>query len=416
MTTYDDDVDTWTLAAVRAGPISFDDLVCHLPGVYPTDVRSALERLHRRSAITDAQLDRAGRRQARPALSPPSTTLPVPHPLDFDWRFTPDAVDALVSACHRGAGATTHIVCVGAPSLHERFLASGGASMLLDANLEMVEALAAAGPGAICVRVGCDPLPGVVADAVMIDPPWYPEHVDLFLWAASRLCVDDGVVLLSFPPAGTRPGVADERERALRFAATVGLSLLDIRRGELAYRSPPFERIALAAAGLEDLPDDWRRGDLLVFGAATGRAPSVSPPTPVLDDIAWRAVPAAPTRIKVRRPERRASSEPVRPRLVTIVDGDVLPTVSRRDTRRAQVSVWTACNRVFACEDTWALAAIADARARGDDAVAAVTDAVGRRLVEHEEKEVREAVEQLDEVMRLEKRDLEECGWVARPS
>lgn len=412
---YDDDVDTWTLAAVRAGPTSFDDLICHLPGVYPTDVCAALARLHAGSAITGVELDRAQRRQPRPTFASPPSTLPVPHPLDFDWRFTPAALAALVAACDRGVGKDACIVCIGAPSLHEWLVAGRTTSTLLDANDEMVAALSLVGPGAICLRLGCDPLPEVVADAVVIDPPWYPEHVDLFLWAASQLCADAGVVLLSFPPAGTRPGVAEEREQALSYAATVGLSLVDIRRGELAYRSPPFERVALAATGLVDLPEDWRRGDLLVFRAAGGRPTNLAPPASVADDTEWVSVPASPTRIKVRHTrERRPCSAQVQPRLGSIVAGDVLPTVSRRDPRRARAAVWTACNRVFSCGDTAVFAAIADARMRGGNAIDAVAETIGRELAGGEEARVRDTVGQLDELVRLETADLEEFGWVAR--
>jgi hypothetical protein len=386
---------------VRAGPTSFDDLICHLPGVYPTEVRAALGRLHVGSTITDAQLERALRRQPKPALLPLPPTLPVPHPLDFDWRFAPDGVDALVSAGERCAGVNAHVVCVGAPSLHERLVTAGRQSTLLDANEEMVAALSHLGPRSIRTRLGYDPLPAVVGEAVVIDPPWYPEHVELFLWAAS------------FPPAGTRAGVAEERERALSFAATVGLSLVEIRRGELAYRSPPFERIALEAAGLVELPDDWRRGDLLLLSTDGGRPSMVAPPSPVADDVGWLPLAAAPTRIKVRRSRGcRAASAPVRPRLGRIVDGDVLPSVSRRDPRRSRAVVWTACNRVYSCDDPSVLSAIADARARGGDAVAAVAETIGRRLSGAEEREVHEAVEQLDELVRLETDDLQGCGWL----
>jgi hypothetical protein len=37
------------------------------------------------------------------------------------------------------------------------------------------------------------------------------------------------------------------------------------------------------------------------------------------------------------------------PRLTRLVEGDVLPSVSRRDPRRVEARVWTSGNRVFGC-------------------------------------------------------------------
>lgn len=411
MTAYDDDVDTWTLAAVRAGPTSFDDLVCHLPGVYPTDARASLDRLLASGRIDEADWERAVHRRARPA--PPSrATLPVPHPLDFDWRFAGEALDALVAACERLAGPDVAVASIGAPSLHERLSLVGRRSTLVDANPDMIAAMAALGAGhAVHARVGCDPLPTLTAPVVVIDPPWYPEHVRLFLWAASRLCADGGAVLLSFPPAGTRPGVAGERTDAIAYAAAVGLAHDDIRRGELAYRSPPFERLALIAAGYADLPEDWRRGDLLVFRAGRPRV-KATPPGAAIDDAEWLVIPAGPTRIKVRTPRtRRPSAMPVASRLMPVVDGDVLPTVSRRDPRRAQVAVWTACNRVYACADVDMLIAVADAIDGGADVVDAVGAKLARGLADDEVDEVRTTEAQFVRLLETERRDLEACSW-----
>ncbi len=411
MTPFDDDLDTWTLAAVRAGPTSFDDLLCHLPGVYPTDAHASLNRLLATSGIDEPEWHRAVRRQRCPPAPPSRSTLPVPHPLDFDWRFAGEAVEALVAACDRLAGPTVDVVCTGAPSLHERLLTDGRRSTLIDANPDVSAAMAALGADhVIHARVGNDALPELAAPVVVIDPPWYPEHVRLFLWAASRLCIEDGCVLLSFPPAGTRPGIAVEREDALAYAAEIGLVLEEVRRSELAYRSPPFERLALIAAGYPDLPEDWRRGDLLVFRASPNR-PTVQQPPPVTDDARWMSLPVAPSRIKVRQSGSRPADAPVAPRLCSIVRGDVLPTVSRREPRRAQASVWTACNRVFACADTVAFAGITDARTTGGDPRDAVADAVGRQLARDETREVQMALEQLEELVTLEAHDLEGCGW-----
>lgn len=412
MTGYDDDVDRWTLAAVRAGPASFDDLVCQLPGVYPIDANRSLDRLRDAGRISDVEWRRVQQRRPQPTPRPSMSTLPVPHPLDFDWRFAHHALDALIDAGDRLVGVGVEVLCIGAPSLHQRLSTAGRRSTLLDANPDVIAAMATRGDNrAIQLRVGRDPLPAMSAPLVVIDPPWYPEHVRLFLWAASRVCADGGVVLLSFPPVGTRPGVADEQEDAIAYAAEVGLKHEDTRQAELAYCSPPFERLALSAAGYADLPEDWRRGDLIVFRAGLARDAAPSP-QPAADDAKWTALPAEPTRIKVRVPDSgRPAAMPVASRLVSIIDGDVLPTVSRRDPRRSEVTVWTACNRVYACSDVEVLRAVAEAIGRDADVVKAAASALGRGLAEDEMHEVYATEAQLVHLLMTESRDLEACGW-----
>jgi hypothetical protein len=50
------------------------------------------------------------------------------------------------------------------------------------------------------------------------------------------------------------------------------------------------------------------------------------------------------------RIHRNAAAQGQDPRLRALIAGDVLPTVSRRDHRRAQVRVWTTGNRIFGCD------------------------------------------------------------------
>jgi hypothetical protein len=408
--TFDEDVDTWVLAAVRAGPTSFDDVVCHLPGVYPTDAVASLERLHRRGAIGPDECNRALSRRPTTNRFRPNTALPLPHPLDFDWRFAPEALDQLLAAC--GPDDDAGLACLGAPSvLHRLLMTDGRAATLLDANPAIIHALHATGSrhSARLCRLATDPLPDLRVATVLIDPPWYPEHFRVFLWAASEMCIDGGRVLVGFPPAGTRPGVASERDEAIDYARTAGLALAEIRRGSLPYASPPFEQASLATAGWPQLPADWRRGDLLVLEARTNRRRLPAPPAPA-EDLEWTEVPVAGTRLKVRNRPRQ-DGQKVSPTLRSIVDGDVLPTVSRRDPRRADAVLWSATNRVFACEDAPMLAEVVRARAAGTATVDVVARAVARDLSPAEEAAVRETEEQLDELVHTEVAELDAYGW-----
>src|SRR5687768_12148534 len=81
-------------------PDCFDELVIRLPGVYPTDALSAVDRLAQREELDPVIVARLRRRSPiAQTSSAPTNQLPVPHPLDFDWRFTGSAVERLTREC-----------------------------------------------------------------------------------------------------------------------------------------------------------------------------------------------------------------------------------------------------------------------------------------------------------------------------
>src|SRR5207302_809600 len=59
---------------------------------------------------------------------------------------------------------------------------------------------------------------------------------------------------------------------------------------------------------------------------------------------AWDEYRFGSVRIRVRRSMLNGFADP---RLVRIVENDVLPTVSRRDGRRDRATIWTSGNRIF---------------------------------------------------------------------
>src|SRR5205085_6500510 len=109
--------------------------------------------------------------------------------------------------------------------------------------------------------------------------------------------------------------------------------------------SPPFERNALRAEGILNVPQEWRRADLV----GLSKSASTQIPRPMLSSIEgdkWTEESLLSVRIRIRE---HSSLEFDDPTLVSFVHGDVLPSPSRRDGRRPLVDVWTSGNRVFAC-------------------------------------------------------------------
>ena len=180
---------------------------------------------------------------------PHAIKLPVPHPLDFDWRFTPDTINDLLRRMD-GLDLTAHGFCfLGAPTLFrasvERCITKP--FYLLDGSQASAHALQGVRGRIFVIDLLTERLPDLRVGVVVTDPPWYEEYIRAFLWAAAQLVELGGSVLLSFPPVGTRPHIEGEWRRTQSFARRLGLTLRE-KSLSLKYVSPPFEQNALCAA------------------------------------------------------------------------------------------------------------------------------------------------------------------------
>jgi hypothetical protein len=417
---YEEDVARWIAAALSQREVAWPDLLRSLPGVYPSEVIAALSRLtsgtllpvasvvqHRAAAvIEDARSARAAR-VVDHHWEAGGVPLPVPHPLDFEWRFSPEAVELLLERCERASATWDTIALVGAPTLMigaaER--KNSRNHVLLDRNRAVVALLLDALPGAqVFVFDACqDPPPGYNAAVTVLDPPWYDAHFRGFLWTAARLTAPGGRVLLSLPALGTRPGIREERAALLQWADQLGLTLIDLEEGPLPYVTPPFERNALRAAGVANCPSDWRRGDLATFELreATGTSREAGRPTPPSEALLWPEVSACGVRVRFKP---LPSSSPVAKDLAlrAIVPGDVLPSVSSRDPRRSLAAIWTSGNRVFRFEHPLLLRAALQASLNAEEAGDGVSRGIGRTIVHPERDQLREASTRLMQVIHLE--------------
>jgi hypothetical protein len=394
---FDRAVDDWVRRAFARGVGSFAELVRALPGVTPTETMRSVRRLG--YALP------AGRKAVAPLPSGHShDDWPVEHPLDFDWRFTSKAARALIGRCPGPLDGP--IVLLGTPTLALEATRQGrtGSVSLFDKNPTLIATARVS--SANFASFSTDLVWGApveIGDAVVAfaDPPWYPEYIAAFLWAASRLTRVGGRVFLSFPPVGTRPGILDERAASIAQASRFGLRLESIEIGALAYRMPLFERNTFLAAEVPEVADDWRRGDLIEFvHAERMSAPRPVPPGPpdVWDDVAVGVV-----RMKCKSSLDREFRDPT---LSPVVPGDMLVTVSRRDPARASADIWTCGNRVFRCAGPDVFRTILSAIGHGEDVEEAVESAVGRDLCFEESHMVCRAAEQASDLLQREESEV----------
>ena len=334
-----------------------------------------------------------------PVARPTSGTerqLVMPHPLDFDWRFTGDTVGLIWQTIRELAHPQTDVALLGAPSLAAavepwKELRS---VTLHERNPNHHRSLAE-GITFACCDVLRDHIQPASNGVVVADPPWYKAETIGFLWTASTLSRTGGHVLLSLPPVATRPGINEERERITAAAAGFGLEFLYLSDGVLRYYTPFFETNAMQAAGAP-VTNDWRLGDLAVFKRTEGECG----PRPVMDtDQTWMERSLGLTRFKLQQTTSTRFASPV---LRSVVPGDVLPSVSRRDPRRNDATVWTSGNRIFGCDDTATLATIIDGINAGEAPELTVGMQQGRMLTTNEKILVETAVHQVRDVVKWE--------------
>lgn len=407
---FAEQVRSWTAAALTHRPPSFGALLRALPGVDPGLVSDELartavgsgslaERLHARTLLADARTSRA-------ALPP--SRLPIPHPLDCYWPNDPFTLRALTNRLARAVAPGATIAYLAWPNA----FADAG-PRLPDRKHVLFEgdraraAVHRAGTALHGHRVHeldvlRDELPPLRAHAILADPPWYPTETKAFLWAAARLAAPGAAILLALPPLGTRPGIDLERREVLDWAAACGLRARTLKTGVLGYLTPPFERAALAARGIPGTPDGWRRGDLLLLEARPARLPQR--PLASTDDWREARIEDLPVRVRVDHPPPLAPiSETTL--LSSLVDGDVLASVSRRTALRHHTRLWTGRNRVFASSHPELLAAIVDALATGSPPATGAAAHLRRPLGPEEQQALRRVAERLKRVLALERHE-----------
>lgn len=327
---------------------SLDELCRRAQGAYPTDVLHAAKRIDvEHPGLIDPGVFTHTPRTL-PLLAVVNSALPLPHPLDFEWRFSGEGCQMLIEEVSLATPPSGELALLGAPNLAEQFprFRPNVHPTLFERRREPCEILSATAPV----------VPGDVAltwpaqagrfAAVIADPPWYPAITEQFVEAAAGLLQPAGILLLCVPGLTTRPGIPAERQQIVRHAHHAGLVLEALTPGAVRYESPPFEIAALAAAGLAGFDPFWRTGDLLRFRRNSADAfPSHHPAdtqSASVDEWEEARIGRAIIRINVV-----AQPTNVNAVLDSVVVGDVLDSVSSRDHRRSSANVWTTTNRVF---------------------------------------------------------------------
>lgn len=344
---HDARLDAAVVAALDAG---LGDLRSFLGALTGADPVLAVDALRQHSGAYIRQVRELLNEAATP-LVVSSSELPIVHPLDFAWLFTPATQAHLLNHVRSATCAGELVIYLGCPTLHHRALRHlpDRRHLLLDRDARRVDQANYHESGsARRLDLLTDALQPLDAVLVVADPPWYTAAATAFTNAAAILMRPGAKLLLAFADPLTRPSAGDDLDAVLLSAKQDGLELLEVASGSCRYQMPPYERAAFTAAGLPGIPADWRLGGLITLrrdGRPTPSRRTVEEPEWVgceIDGIPLRVRPSAPA-------VGRTLLQP-------LLDGAILPSVSRRDLRREQAALWTSRNRIYASSDPPALA------------------------------------------------------------
>src|SRR5436190_53004 len=276
--------------------------------------------------------------------------LKTPHPLDFEWRNSTSSLKMLIEEILRLNFVSDKILILGMPTLFATACLKDIPQhvTLVELNRPIVRGLSKLNTEKKRFQIHEADIFTVAPETigkfnfVIMDPPWYSDHFYQFMWLAAQ-CLDIGGVLgVSLPPMNTRPNIPEERVKWFKFCQDHGLCLESLVPEKLEYAMPFFEFNAFRAAGVENIQPFWRKGDLAFFRkvkTSARKRPKFSRTSKLWTE---KEIDTVRFRIKVDGPDAKGQFI-----ISSILKGDILPTVSTRDTRRGEANIWTSGNRIF---------------------------------------------------------------------
>lgn len=317
---------------------SFRSLTARSKGAWPVHLLDALcvvktkgDDLAKRASILIAEA--AIRTTDKAYLPSHDPRLPLPHPLDSDWRFDRLTKLGLLKAL-LAASDEDKILLVGMPTIVLAAADAGVDHRIVHAVRDgdpVAEALADLAPRATAIPIEDFPKRPIAACAA-VDPPWYDDVGVPMVERAIAGTIPGGTVFICGPDEMTGASAASALKGIQAKGAQFGLA--DVKRvARTRYETPLFEMMALGELGVHSVHPQWRTG-LVHCGIrfAVNMVPGPMPQNP-----GWQEIVIGTCRIRVRSISSCTELVPDSPL-------SVLPSVSRTHSSRAAANVVTSGN------------------------------------------------------------------------
>lgn len=281
--------------------------------------------------------------------------LKTPHPLDFEWRNSSFSLNRLLNKLTTLVTPTDKLLFLGMPTLFATAILKDipNTISLIERNGPIIQGLKKINTDSERFKIVEADIftinPELVLQhyCVMMDPPWYTPHFYQFMWLAAKSVSIGGLVAISLPPINTRPDIMEERLKWFSYCKDLGLCIESIEPQQLQYAMPFFEFNAFRTAGIKNILPFWRKGDLAIFRKITDVSIERPNYTPMKSNWIEKEYNSSRIRIKVDDQGNKSEENDNDAAINSLVKGDILPTVSSRDSRRKKANIWTSGNRIF---------------------------------------------------------------------
>ena len=382
-------------------------------GIHPIDLQQSIKRLYCKKKIKKSKYTRiiasASNKHIYCSEDMPNV-LPVPHILDYDWRFSRVGLEYMANVIKQNLKKNNEVVVfLGTPTLFRYCYSKnffGVKLVLVDINADKYSG--GIDPDrAVCIKCNlndvCTELFSIHADIVVMDPPWYLNYYQLFFDRAVIMSDLGTQIMCIMPPKFTKSETESETYSLLEMLKKgYGFVKKHYFTGVVTYHTPPYEQNVLKANGICCNPRNWRTGDLLIVKKMYN-AVVTHPPNFSIKELQWDEVCVNNIRIKYRAYESKIDNYNIE--LERIFDGDIYPSVKRSFGGKKTINVWTSGNRVFWCNNVAILKLILH---NIDKDIFDVIVENGYKIPNKEELEQLEKIQgMLQDVIRLE---VEEYG------
>ncbi|MDA9554651.1 class I SAM-dependent methyltransferase [Pelobium sp.] len=270
-----------------------------------------------------------------------------PHPLDFEWRNTNKSLNYLTELLINLNRPEDSVLLMGMPTLFANLCVKDIPQKikLVERNEPIIEALS---------KITNDRTKIIKADifkakssdigkhhCVIMDPPWYTQHLFQFVWLAAKCLNIGGTMIISIPPINTRPNIDKERIEWFAFCQKQGLCIENLYSSKLQYAMPFFEFNALRTAGVKNILPFWRTGDVVTFKKMRNTDTERMPLEELTSEWQEQIIEGIRIRVNLSIEDKADLS------INSLVPLDILPSVSSREPIRKKANLFTSGNRIF---------------------------------------------------------------------
>ncbi len=343
----------------------FYEFICNMRGVHPIEIIHSLNRVYNNGNIglnVYDQIILSAKSKRLNEKDDSHNRLPVPHMVDYDWRFSKQGISTFTGKIDSIITTTNvkSVVFIGSPSLFKYYCNCEFGNIqfyLIDfnANQHIRKSELLDNQHVIDCNIHYEfpvgiSLDSIKADIIVMDPPWYPEYYERFFEISRKISRIGSVVLGVYPPDMTRSTVVTEKQRLSDFIRKLGFGDLIFEPHCIEYSTPPFEKNVLKANLINNYPANWRLGDLMVTTFIANTCEQVAEECFFTSNCGWSEKRSGIVRIKFKQCAS-TSNDLFNISISHLYNEDIYPSVSRRYNGCKSINVWTSGNRVFNCSN-----------------------------------------------------------------